>query len=676
MSFSNLFDGVNMPKKTEIKQNYDNQSISQLKGEDRVRLRPAVIFGSDDIVGAQHAFFEILSNSIDEAREGFGKKIFVKRFKDYSIEVTDEGRGIPLDYNANEDRYNWELVYQELYAGGKYNTLEGENYEFSLGLNGLGACATQYASEFFDVEVVRDGFIYNLHFEKGVNQGGLSKKKTNSKLTGTKQKFKLDKEVFTDIEISHQYFVDVLKRQSIVNAGVVFEFEDEITGTKEEFSYPDGIKGYVDELNEANAITPVIMWEDSGKGRDSADRPEYKLKLQLAFAFNREVSIQEYYHNSSYLEYGGSPEKAVRSAFTSAIDKIIKTKDKYKGNEAHITWQDVQDSLICVVNSFSTQTSYENQTKKAINNRFIQRFITDMLREHLEVWSIENSEDADKVIDQILINKRSRESAEKQRVNVKKNLMGKIDINNRVKNFVDCRSKDIDKRELYIVEGNSALGSVKLGRDAEFQAVIPIRGKILNCLKADMNQILKNDIIVDLIKVIGTGVEIQGLKNKNIQTFDINNLRWDKIIICTDADVDGFQIRTLLLAMFYRLTPTLLEKGKVYIAESPLYELTYRNSGKEETYFAFDEKEKSILINDHGTKNLHIQRSKGLGENEPEMMWETTMNPATRRLIQVIPEDNELTRASFELLLGDNLDGRKEHIANNGHIYLDQLDLN
>lgn len=676
MSFSNLFDGVNMPKKTEIKQNYDNQSISQLKGEDRVRLRPAVIFGSDDIVGAQHAFFEILSNSIDEAREGFGKKIFVKRFKDYSIEVTDEGRGIPLDYNANEDRYNWELVYQELYAGGKYNTLEGENYEFSLGLNGLGACATQYASEFFDVEVVRDGFIYNLHFEKGVNQGGLSKKKTNSKLTGTKQKFKLDKEVFTDIEISHQYFVDVLKRQSIVNAGVVFEFEDEITGTKEEFSYPDGIKGYVDELNEANAITPVIMWEDSGKGRDSADRPEYKLKLQLAFAFNREVSIQEYYHNSSYLEYGGSPEKAVRSAFTSAIDKIIKTKDKYKGNEAHITWQDVQDSLICVVNSFSTQTSYENQTKKAINNRFIQRFITDMLREHLEVWSIENSEDADKVIDQILINKRSRESAEKQRVNVKKNLMGKIDINNRVKNFVDCRSKDIDKRELYIVEGNSALGSVKLGRDAEFQAVIPIRGKILNCLKADMNQILKNDIIVDLIKVIGTGVEIQGLKNKNIQTFDINNLRWDKIIICTDADVDGFQIRTLLLAMFYRLTPTLLEKGKVYIAESPLYELTYRNSGKEETYFAFDEKEKNILINDHGTKNLHIQRSKGLGENEPEMMWETTMNPATRRLIQVIPEDNELTRASFELLLGDNLDGRKEHIANNGHIYLDQLDLN
>ncbi len=665
-----------MPKKTEIKQNYDNQSISQLKGEDRVRLRPAVIFGSDDIVGAQHAFFEILSNSIDEAREGFGKKILVKRFKDYSIEVTDEGRGIPLDYNTNEDRYNWELVYQELYAGGKYNTLEGENYEFSLGLNGLGACATQYASEFFDVEVVRDGFIYSLHFEKGVNQGGLSKKRTNSKSTGTRQRFKLDKEVFTDIEISHQYFADVLKRQSIVNAGVVFEFEDEITGTKEEFSYPDGIKGYVDELNEANAITPVIMWEDSGKGRDSADRPEYKLKLQLAFAFNREVSIQEYYHNSSYLEYGGSPEKAVRSAFTSAIDKIIKTKDKYKGNEAHITWQDVQDSLICVVNSFSTQTSYENQTKKAINNRFIQRFITDMLREHLEVWSIENSEDADKVIDQILINKRSRESAEKQRVNVKKNLMGKIDINNRVKNFVDCRSKDIDKRELYIVEGNSALGSVKLGRDAEFQAVIPIRGKILNCLKADMNQILKNDIIVDLIKVIGTGVEIQGLKNKNIQTFDINNLRWDKIIICTDADVDGFQIRTLLLAMFYRLTPTLLEKGKVYIAESPLYELTYRNSGKEETYFAFDEKEKNILINDHGTKNLHIQRSKGLGENEPEMMWETTMNPTTRRLIQVIPEENELTRASFELLLGDNLDGRKEHIANNGHIYLDQLDLN
>ena len=660
-----------------IKQTYDNESISQLKGEDRVRLRPAVIFGSDDIVGTQHAFFEILSNSIDEAREGYGKVIRIKRFKDHSIEVQDEGRGIPLDYNNKEERYNWELVYLELYAGGKYNTLEGENYEYSLGLNGLGACATQYASEFFDVEVIRDGYQYNLHFEAGRNVGGLKKVKTSKKQSGTKQLFKPDRKVFNDIEIPYEFFLETLKRQAIVNAGVLFVFEDEISGEKKEFIYPDGIKGYVEELNSDNAISKTIIWEDEGEGQDSDDRPIYKLKVQLAFAFNVDYSRQEFYHNSSYLEYGGSPEKAVRTGFTNTLDKLIKSRDKYKANESSISWQDVQDSLICVINSFSTQTSYENQTKKAINNRFIQRFITAMLKELLEVWAIENVEEADKVFEQILVNKRSRESAEKQRVAIKRNLMGKIDINNRVKNFVDCRSKDIDKREIYIVEGNSALGSVKLGRDAEFQAVIPIRGKILNCLKADINQILKSQIITDLMKVIGTGVELPGMKhNKQVSAFNLDNLRWDKIIICTDADVDGFQIRTLLLAMFYRLAPTLIREGKIYIAESPLYEISYKKSGKEETYFAFDERERQEIIKKHGNKNIHIQRSKGLGENEPEMMWATTMNPATRRLIQVQAEGETLMEETFDLLLGDNLAGRKDFIAEFGHEYLDQLDLN
>lgn len=655
---------------------YDNDSITQLKDEERVRYRPAVIFGSDDIVGAQHAFFEILSNSIDEAREGYGKIIKINRYKDHSIEVIDEGRGIPLDYNSVEDRYNWELVYLELYAGGKYNTLDGENYEYSLGLNGLGACATQYASEFFDVEVVRDGYQYNLHFEEGKNIGGLDKKKISKKRTGTTQRFKPDKKVFTDIEIPYDYFENTLKRQAIVNAGVSFVFFDEITDTNVEFIYPDGILGYVNELSGETDLSSPLLWEDEGYGKDTADRPEYKLKVEIAFSFNKEYSNQEYYHNSSYLEYGGSPERAVRNGFTYALDKLIKEQNKYKSNESKVTWPDIQDSLICVINSFSTQTSYENQTKKAINNKFIQRFITDLLRENIEVWAIENEDIAEKVVDQILINKRSRESAEKQRISVKKNLMGKIDINNRVKNFVDCRSKDPNKRELYIVEGNSALGSVKMGRNAEYQAVIPIRGKILNCLKADMNQILNSDIITDLMKVIGTGVEVPGLKNDKMAAFDLDQLRWDKIIICTDADVDGFQIRTLLLAMFYRLTPTLLEEGRVYIVESPLYEMTYRKQGKEESFFAFDEVEKNKILQEHGHKNVHLQRSKGLGENEPEMMWETTMNPETRRLIQVQTEDEATMQDKFNLLLGDNLAGRKEHIADQGHLYLDQLDVN
>lgn len=667
-----------MQEKEKKRLEYDNESISQLKGEERVRLRPAVIFGSDDIVGAQHAFFEILSNSIDEAREGFGDEIKVKRYKDHSLEVIDNGRGIPLDYNEKEDRYNYELVYLELYAGGKYNTLEAENYEYSLGLNGLGACATQYASEYFDVEVVRDGYQYNLHFEEGKNIGGLKKKKTNKKQSGTKQRFKPDKKVFTDIQIPLEYFEKNLKRQAVVNAGIRFIFDDEITDTHTEYYYPDGILGFVKELapeDDENTLIEPVLWEDEGQGRDSKTRPEYKLKLQLAFSFNREFSLQNYFHNSSFLEYGGSPEKAVRYGFTYAIDKLIKSKDKYKANEAKVTWPDIKDSLICVVNSFSTQTSYENQTKKAINNKFIQHFITDLIKENFEVWAIENSEEADKVIEQILINKRSRESAEKKRVSVRKNLIGTVDIKNRVKNFVDCRSKDKDERELYIVEGNSALGSVKLGRNSDFQAVIPIRGKILNTLKADMNQILKNDIIMDLIKVLGCGVEVPGLKNKDIKTFDLDALNWNKIIICTDADVDGYQIRTLLLAMFYRLTPTLIDEGYIYIAESPLYEITYKKNNKEETYFAFDEEERKDILAEHG-RNAHIQRSKGLGENEPQMMWDTTMNPETRRLIQVLNEDQEKMAKSFDLLLGDNLSGRKQHIARYGHLYIDDLDLN
>ncbi len=657
-------------------QSYDNESISALKGEDRVRLRPAVIFGSDDIVGAQHAFFEILSNSIDEAREGFGNVIEIHRFKDHSLQIKDYGRGIPLDYNRKEKRYNWELVYCELYAGGKYNTLEGENYEFSLGLNGLGACATQYASEFFDVEVCRDGYLYSLHFEKGKNIGGLKKEKApRGRKTGTVQHWLPDDDVFTDVEIPREYFLNTLKRQAIVNAGVTFEFHDEISGETESFCYPEGILGFVRELSGKKGLSEPVLWEAEGEGRDRKDRPDYKLRVSLAFCFNNEHDVQEYYHNSSWLEYGGSPERAVRSAFTSALDRLIKHHDLYKSNEPKISWQDVSDSLICVVSSFSTQTSYENQTKKAINNRFIQNFISDMIRERLEVWAIENQADAKRVLEQVLVNKRSRESAERQRVAIKRNLMGSIDINNRVKNFVDCRSRDIDKREIYIVEGNSALGSVKMGRNAEFQAVIPIRGKILNCLKADLGQIFKNDIVTDLMKVIGAGVEVTNKKNKQISAFDLDALRWSKIIICTDADVDGFQIRTLLLAMFYRLTPTLLREGKIYIAESPLYEITYHKGKEEKTLFAFDDKEKNAILKEYGVRNCHLQRSKGLGENEPEMMWETTMNPESRRLIQVRAEDEEKMKKTFDLLLGDNLSGRKQYIEENGHLYLDMLDV-
>ena len=660
------------------KKDYGNESISMLKGEDRVRLRPAVIFGSDNLEGCIHSFFEILSNSIDEAREGHGDKIIITRFADGTIEVEDFGRGIPMDYNAKEGRYNWELVYCELYAGGKYNNNSSGDYEFSLGLNGLGACATQYASEFFQVTVFRDHTKYEMGFKKGVPVTELMQEPYRFKRTGTIQRWKPDTEVFTEIIIPLETFKEIIKRQSVINSGIEFILKDAESGEEFSFMYPEGIKGYVDELNDMKGFTETYTFSGEGRGRDKEDRDEYKVRAEVAFCFNNEINALEYFHNSSFLEHGGSPDKAVRNAFVAEIDKQIKLKEKYKANESRITFQDIADSLILVTNTFSTQTSYENQTKKAINNKFIQDFMTQLIRDNLEIWFIENKDFAAKTIEQILINKRARENAEKAKVNIKKTLMGKVDINNRIKKFVDCRTKDVAKRELYIVEGDSALGSVKLGRDAEFQAVMPVRGKILNCLKADYATIFKSEIITDLLKVLGCGVEIKNKHTKDMSAFNLDDLRWNKIIICTDADVDGFQIRTLILAMLYRLTPTLIEKGYVYVAESPLFEITYRPKGKnaqEETFFAFNEKEKAEILSKVDPKLCTIQRSKGLGENEPEMMWKTTMNPKSRRLIKACPEDAMRTAEVFDLLLGDNLAGRKLHIETDGKKYLDMLDL-
>ena len=660
------------------KQEYGNESITSLKGADRVRKRPAVIFGSDGVEGCAHSIFEIVSNSIDEARDGHGDTINVTRCKDGSVIVEDFGRGMPVDWNNGEGRYNWELLFCEMYAGGKYG--EGEdNYEFSLGLNGLGLCATQYASAWMTADIYRDGYHYHLDFKKGENVGGLQKEAYKGRRTGSIIHWKPDDEVFTDIDVPASYYKDTLRRQAVVNAGLTLNFTDErekdpATGKpwKESWCYEHGIADYVAEVAGEDTLTPVFSCESEASGRDREDQPDYKVRMSAAFCFSNKVQMLEYYHNSSWLEHGGSPEKAVKSAFVNGIDAYLKAQGKYQKSESKITWADVEDCLVLVSNNFSTQTSYENQTKKAINNKFVQEAMTEFLRAQLEVYFIENPLDAGKIAEQVLINKRSRENAERTRLNIKKKLSGSVDIANRVQKFVDCRTKDTTRRELYIVEGDSALGSVKLSRDAEFQGIMPVRGKILNCLKADYAKIFKSEIITDLLKVLGCGVEVHDKHAKDMAAFDLMNLRWNKVVICTDADVDGFQIRTLILTMLYRLTPTLIQRGYVYIAESPLYEITY----KDKTWFAYSDAEKNEIVSGElAGRKCSINRSKGLGENEPDMMWLTTMNPETRRLIKVMPEDVERTAAVFDLLLGDNLQGRKDHIAENGYKYLELADI-
>ena len=659
-----------MPKK---KKDYGNDSIRSLKGAQRVRQKPAVIFGSDGIEGCEHSVFEIISNSIDEAREGYGKKIIVTRYEDKSIEVQDFGRGAPVDYNEAEQRYNWELLYCEMYASGKYGNDEGESYEYSLGTNGLGLCSTQYASEYMDVEIKRDGFKYTLHFEKGENVGGLQKEPYSGKDTGTKTHWKPDLDVFSDINISADYYKDILSRQAIVNDGVVIVFRNQVGGKFEttDYCYKDGIRQFVTECAGEDALTGVQFWTSERVGRDRADLKDYKVKMNVACCFSNKAQLLEYYHNSSWLEYGGAPEKAVKSAFVSQVEAYLKQNNKYQKSDSKVTFEDIRDCLILVSSSFSNVTSYENQTKKSITNKFIQEAMTDFLKHSLEIYFIENRDEAEKIMNQVLINMRSRVKSEKERINIKKTLQSSNSMTDRVAKFVDCRSRDKSERELFIVEGDSALGSCKIARDPDFQAIMPVRGKILNCLKAEYNKIFKSEIITDLVKVLGCGVEVKNKANKDLSMFSLDALRWNKIIICTDADVDGFQIRTLILTMFYRLCPTLIEKGYVYIVETPLYEITTKNK----TYYAYDDKEKAEILEKIGNTKATIQRSKGLGENQPDMMNLTTMNPATRRLIKVCPEGVEQTAHMFDILLGDNLNGRKEHIAEEGYKYLELADI-
>ena len=662
---------------------YNNDSITLLKGADRVRKRPSVIFGSDNIEGCKHCFFEILANAIDEANAGYGREIRVSAYRDHSMKVEDFGRGVPLGFNEKEGRYNWELVFCELFAGGKMDNNNDEAvYKSSLGTNGLGACATQYASSFMNVDSFDGKFVSSIRFEKGEPVTELERYELSpsDRRTGTVIHWRPDLEVFTDINIPYDYFKEVLHRQAAINYGVRFllELEDE-RGKFEEFEYfysaEDGLREYLEELSEGKSLTEPVVWKSQTRGKDRGDRQEYPLEADYVFCFTQATGIQEYYHNSSYLEHGGSPDKAVRAAFVSAIDKYIRDTGKYNKSEqkSKITFADIADSLVLVISSHSTVASYENQTKKAITNSFIQESMTEVLKENLATYFVEKPVEAEKIANQVLLNKRSRETAERSRIDIKKKLTAAMDVSYRVEKFVGCRSKDPSVRELYIVEGDSALTSCKLAREAEFQAIIPVRGKTLNCMKSDYKQIFASEIIVDLLRVIGCGVELdaKAKRHSDMSEFDLSALRWSKIIICTDADEDGFQIRTLLLTMFYRLLPTLIKEGKIFIAETPLYEITT----KDDTYFAYDEKEKTDILKKIGDKKYTLQRSKGLGENEAQMMSRTTMKPATRRLIAVKPADAAATEEIFDVLLGNNLAGRKTFIAEHAGEYMKDVDV-
>lgn len=635
--------------------NYSNESIKSLKGADRVRLRPGIIFGSNDIVGCTHAVFEIISNSIDEAKSGYGDTVEIKYKKDGFVSVLDHGRGVPMDYNKNEQAYNWQLVFDEMYSGGKMDA--SSQYSFSLGLNGLGCCSTQYTSEFMNVISYRDGYKYEMHFEKGKPVGELSKTPYDGP-TGTYIEFKPDKEVFTDIIIDPAVLHDMCRRQAMVNAGVHLKLEYE--GYNEiDWFYENGAAGFIEGCTGPERMCDIVSYAAEMECTDNEKDGPFPFKMEVAFGFSRQHVIEEFYHNSSYLSEGGKTLDGFRKGAVKAFKKAIKDSGKFQKGDELINIKDIED-IICVVFSSwcpGDRTSFGNQTKKAVLNASFEIAASRFIEGCVTRWIVDNKKDSDRVLVEIVNNKKIRERADNVRSSAIKKLSSSIDsFGSRPQKFVECASKDKSERELYIVEGDSALGSCKQARDGQFQALMPVRGKITNCLKEDLVKVLNSQIILDLLQVMGCGIEVQGNKMKELPKFDINKLNFDKLIICTDADVDGMQIRCLLLTFFYMLTPTLLREGKVYIAETPLYEIT---CGKE-TRFAYNEDEKEKVLAEFTGKRVKIQRSKGLGENDPKMMSVSTMKPETRRLIRVTYKDAEDDiRFMFNALLGDDISSRR-----------------
>lgn len=646
----------------------DNRNMKRLKDEQQVRQRPAPIFGTNDEKGAFHSVEEIIANSIDEAREGYGDEIDITVEEGNIITVADRGRGLPMGWNEDEQMYNWELALCTLYASGKYDSAQ---YGQSLGLNGLGLTATQYASAFMDVESTYDDKVHTIHFKEGKPVGDMQVTKATGTGTGTKIRFQPDPKVFPalkSVPLSANMFLPLLNSQAMLQAGLKINFKHYELGTQvTTFYYKDGMAEFVDKILEDKSIIPgTPYYFDSAEGTDYPDRildyPNYKVNLRIAFNFCRDTSSVYIYHNGSKMFEGGTTVEGFERGITKAFTDAARSAGKISRADKFL-YKDISSMLVCVASTDAPghRTEFKNQTKGAINNIFIGQSMLNFVYEKVMYWMVQNKTQADKVLSEAVANKTAREEADKVSKKVISNLSKSVSFGNKPKNFRDCSSKNIFERELYIVEGLSALGSVKLACNAKFQAVIPVRGKIINCLKEKITRVLSNDIIIDLYRVLGCGMEVKTKHIDNLPAFDINKLNWGKIIICTDADVDGMHIRTLLITMFYILSPSLLKAGKVYIAETPLYEMTY----KKETKFAFDENEKAQYLEyfkSLGAKDgqIKIQRSKGLGENDPEMMSISTMRPDTRRLIPVEYPNNDNELATyFNALLGDDLETRR-----------------
>lgn len=621
---------------------YDDSSIRSLKGAERIRTRPGAVLGSAGVEGAYHTVTEIIGNSMDEARAGFGTKVSIIRHADGSITVKDTGRGVPMGWNEAEGRYNWDLIFNEMYAGGKYDD-DNPNYEYSLGLNGLGSAATQYSSEFFTVTSMREDGIYTKRFEKGhpLDYEAAEHQPNTTGETGTIIHWKPDIDVFNSVDITAQMLKAPLESQAHLNK-IVVSFEDESTGELIEWVG----KGITEFLREKLGDSIIDILEHSSERIGEESGKKFKSKIDLVIAVTEETRSRfMHHHNTGVMRTGYHPQ-----AFDAAVLAFFKKIGK--DNDVTIVPADYDGYISAVTSTYANvnATSFKNQTKDGVDNQFIYDLVYHAVYETLEEAQAMHKPSMTGLIDNVvgaaIARKLAKEFELKQRMVQKAS--GKK--REKAEKFVDCAEKDPNKKELFIVEGDSAKEACKNARDSKFQALLPVKGKPMNGLKATLEDLLNNEEVKAIFNTLGCGFDVDG-----INTFDESKLDFTKIIITTDADVDGHQIRVLLYTIFYRLAPVLLEKGYVYLAETPLFELELANG---DSLFAYDVEEKDRLVAEcaeSGIRISAISRSKGLGENNEDMLWHTTMDPENRRLVQLtINIKDQIVRDITNMLFGED----------------------
>ncbi len=632
-------------------QAYDANQIQVLEGLEAVRKRPGMYIGSTSAKGLHHLVWEIVDNSIDEALAGYCTEINVVIEKDNSITVTDNGRGIPVGIQEKTGRPAVEVILTVLHAGGKFG---GGGYKVSGGLHGVGASVVNALSTELEVFVHLDGHIHYQKFERGVPCADLAIVGESDK-TGTIIHFTPDPEIFKETtEFEYDVLATRIRELAFLNRGLLITIEDKrVENKKAEFHYEGGIKSYVEHLNRTKEVLhedPIYM-EGEREG----------ISVEVSIQYNDSYTGNIYsFANNIHTYEGGTHESGFKTALTRVINDYARKNGLIKESETNLSGEDVREGLVAIVSIKHPDPQFEGQTKTKLGNSEVRAITDSVFADHFEKFLLENPSVARKIVDKGLMATRARLAAKKARELTRRK--SALEVSSLPGKLADCSSKDPSISEIYIVEGDSAGGSAKQGRDRHFQAILPLRGKILNVEKARLDRILSNNEVRAMITAAGTGIG---------EDFDISKARYHKIVIMTDADVDGAHIRTLLLTFFYRYMRQIIEAGYIYIAQPPLYKVQH---GKRIEYAYNDKQLEEVMGTFSPTQKPNVQRYKGLGEMNPEQLWETTMDPATRTLLQVNLEDAIEADETFEMLMGDKVEPRRQFIEENA-LYVKNLDI-